>query len=62
MCVCVGSGGLITQSCVTHCDTIECSPQPPLFIGFPRQEYWSLYIYIYTYMYIYIKLCQQMSI
>ena len=25
----------------TLCDPMDCSPQAPLSIGFPRQEYWS---------------------
>ena len=29
------------QSCVTLCNPIHCSPQAPLSMGFPRQEYWS---------------------
>ena len=31
---------LVTQSCPTLCDPMDCSPQA-LSIGFPRQEYWS---------------------
>ena len=36
VCVCVHA-----QSCPTHCDPMDCSHQAPLFMGFPRQEYWK---------------------
>ena len=29
------------QSCLTLCDSTDCSLQGPLSMGFPRQEYWS---------------------
>ena len=29
------------QSCPTLCDPMNCSHQPPLLMGFSRQEYWS---------------------
>ena len=29
------------QSCPTLGDPVDCSPQAPLSIGFPRQEHWS---------------------
>ena len=29
------------QSCLTLCDSVDCSRQAPLSMGFPRQEYWS---------------------
>ena len=32
---------LVTQSCSTLCDPMECSPPAPLSMGFSRQEYWS---------------------
>ena len=32
---------LITQSCLTLCDPMDCSPQAPLSMGFPRQDYWN---------------------
>ena len=33
---------LVTKSCPTLCDPMDYSlPQPPLFMGFSRQEYWS---------------------
>ena len=32
---------LVTQSCLTLCDPMDCSPQAPLSMGFPRQEYRS---------------------
>ena len=28
------------QSYPTLCDPTDCSPQTPLSMGFPRQEYW----------------------
>ena len=33
--------GLVTQSCLTLCDPLDCSHQAPLSMGFPRQKYWS---------------------
>ena len=36
-CMCV----LVTQSCLTLCNPMNCSRQAPLSIGFSRQEYWS---------------------
>ena len=32
---------LVTVSCPTPCDPMDCSPQTPLSVGFSRQEYWS---------------------
>ena len=32
---------LVTQSCLTLCDAMDCSCQAPLCRGFSRQEYWS---------------------
>ena len=33
---------LVTQLCLTLCDSIDCSPyQALLFMEFSRQEYWS---------------------
>ena len=32
---------LVTQSCLTLCDPMDCSHQAPLSIEFSRQEYWS---------------------
>ena len=29
------------QLCLTLCDPLNCSPQAPLSMGFPEQEYWS---------------------
>ena len=29
------------QSCPTLCNPMDCSPQTPLSMGFPRQEIWS---------------------
>ena len=37
MCLCV----LVAQSCLTLCNLMDCSPQAPLSVGFPRQEYWN---------------------
>ena len=31
----------VTQLCPTVCDTMDCSHQAPLFVGFSRQENWS---------------------
>ena len=31
----------VTQSCLTLCDSTDCSPQAPLSMGLSRQEYWS---------------------
>ena len=33
--------GLVTQSCLTLCDPMDCSVQAPLSVGFSRQEHWS---------------------
>ena len=38
VCVCLCS---VTQSCLTLCDPVDCSPHAPLSMGSPRQEYWS---------------------
>ena len=32
---------LVAQSCPTLCNPMDCSPQPPLSMGFSRQEHWS---------------------
>ena len=32
---------LVTKSCPTLCDSIDCSHQAPLFMAFPRCEEWS---------------------
>ena len=34
-------GCLVTQSCLTPCDTMTVACQAPLSMGFSRQEYWS---------------------
>ena len=34
-------GWWLRHSCPTLCDPVDCSPQAPLSIGFPRQEDWS---------------------
>ena len=31
----------VSCSVVSPCDPMDCSPQAPLSVGFPRQEYWS---------------------
>ena len=41
VCVCVCVCVLVAQPCPTLCDTIDCSLQAALSMGFPRQEYWS---------------------
>ena len=33
---------LVAQSCPTLCNPMACSHQPPLSMGFSRQEYWSV--------------------
>ena len=38
MCVCVC---VCTQLCPTLCNSMDCSPQAPLFMEISRQEYWS---------------------
>ena len=35
--------GLVTQSCLTLCDPMDCSPQARLPVELCRQEYWSCY-------------------
>ena len=32
---------LVTKSCPTLCDPLDCICQAPLSMGFPRQEYWN---------------------
>ena len=32
---------IVAQLCLTVCDTMDCSCQTPLSIGFSRQEHWS---------------------
>ena len=32
---------LVAKSCLTPCDPVDCSPQAPLSMRFPRQDYWS---------------------
>ena len=32
---------LVTKSCLTLCDPMDCSHQDPLSMGFSRQEYWN---------------------
>ena len=34
-------GDLVSKSCLTLGNTVDCSPPAPLSVGFPRQEYWS---------------------
>ena len=44
MCVCVGWGGrdnLVAKSCLTLVTLWNAALQPPLAVGFSRQEYWS---------------------
>ena len=35
------SGGLVTKVTSDSCNPMDCGPQAPLSMGFPRQEYWS---------------------
>ena len=37
----VGVGGLVAKSCPTLATTWSVALKAPLFMGFPRQEYWS---------------------
>ena len=37
----VCSHAKLSQSCLTLCDPMDCSPCTPLSIGFSKQEYWS---------------------
>ena len=32
---------VLVQSCLTLFDPVDCRPQAPLSMGFPRQEDWS---------------------
>ena len=36
-----GGGCLVTQSCPTLCDTMDCSSPDSSVVGFTCQEYWS---------------------
>ena len=36
-----GGGGLVTKSCLSLVTPWTVACQTPLFMGFPRQEYWS---------------------
>ena len=50
VCVC-------TQSCLTLCNFMDCSPQAPLSVGFSRQEYWNGLPFLYPIgMYMYIHM------
>ena len=40
-CMKVKSESEVTQSCLTLCDSMDCSLPGPLSMGFSRQEYWS---------------------
>ena len=37
----VGGSGLVAKSCPTLVTPWTVARQAPLFMGFPRQEYWS---------------------
>ena len=39
--MCVYMCVLVAQLCLTHCDSVDCSPPGSSVQGFPRQEYWS---------------------
>ena len=41
VCVCVCVCMLVSQSCPTLCDPMDCSHQAPLSMAFSRQEHWS---------------------
>ena len=41
VCVCVCVCVLVTRSCLTLHDLLDCDRQPSLPMGFPRQGYWS---------------------
>ena len=41
LCVCVCVRALVTQSCPTLGDPMDCNPSDPLSIEFSRQEHWS---------------------
>ena len=41
VCVCVCVCVLVSQSCLTLCNPIDCSQAPPS-MEFSRQEYWKL--------------------
>ena len=36
-----GGGGLVAQSCPTLANPWAAACQAPLFVGFPRQEFWG---------------------
>ena len=36
---------LVTQSCQTLCDHMDCSPPAPLSLEFSRREYWSGFLF-----------------
>ena len=38
---CNGGGGLVAKSCLTLANPWTVAHQPPLFMGFSRQGYWS---------------------
>ena len=37
VCVCV----LVAKLCLTFCNSMDCTHQAPLSMGFSRQEYWN---------------------
>ena len=41
VCVCVCGDGLVGQSCPTLVTPLTIACQSPLFMEFPRQEYWA---------------------
>ena len=36
----LSSSSGVSRSVVSVCDTMDCTHQTPLFMGFSRQEYW----------------------
>ena len=38
-------GCMHAQSCLTLCNSMDCSPQAPLSMEFSRQEYWSGFLF-----------------
>ena len=38
-------GYVPAQSCLTLCNSMDCSPQAPLSMEFSRQEYWNGFLF-----------------
>ena len=41
-------GCMHAQSCLTLCNSMDCSPQAPLSMEFSGQEYWSGFLFTGT--------------